>query len=320
MAWGLLVLGAPALAVVIRARHVASESAPTVVASLAAIRAVGAASFTRLQPPPDELLQLDDGAIELDVAASAPGHRFRVVTRDAEIDVPAGRLSVRAQARTLVAVRIFAGYAEVRAKGGGHASLRAGDEWTPDGSPPAPVAQAAPAPPVAMKATAPSPSKAGQPESRRLALAPSKGSARAQLAPTPQETPTVPVTASVPQRASFERGWSLLRAGDAAQAAAAFRECEEQAGGDAIAEDAAFWRAVALARANLSADARRELTRFVARYSASARAGEASAMLGWLLLDSGDTDGARRAFERAQTDKVDRVRASAASGLERLAH
>jgi hypothetical protein len=293
--------------------------------SLASIRAVGSASFTRLQPPPDELLMLDEGEIELGVAASCPGHRFRIRTGDAEIEVPAGRLSVHAHARMLVAVRVFGGYAEVRAKGGGHAALRAGDEWTAEASPRTTAIERPALPPVVerpapsrVSAAPAAPARAERPVSRTIALSPGKSPVRPLLAPTPSEPPSMPATASAPQRASFDRAWRLLRGGDAAQAATAFREVEQQAGGDAISEDAAFWQAVALARANLTADARRELTRFVAHYPGSARVGEASAMLGWMLLDSGDTEGARRAFERAVTDKVDRARASAQSGLERL--
>jgi TolA-binding protein len=124
--------------------------------------------------------------------------------------------------------------------------------------------------------------------------------------------------ASEPQRASFERGWRLLRSGEPRRAAEAFRAVETQSPGDAISEDALFWEAVSLARARLPAEARGALAAFVSRFPRSARVGEASAMLGWMLLDVGDTTGARGAFERAAGDRVDRVRASGTSGLQRL--
>jgi hypothetical protein len=48
--------------------------------SRASIRAIGDARFFRAQPPPDEIVRLDDGRIELDVIPLAAGERFRVVT------------------------------------------------------------------------------------------------------------------------------------------------------------------------------------------------------------------------------------------------
>src|SRR5206468_764484 len=97
-------------------------------ASLASIRAVGAAAFSRQQPPPDEIVRLDAGILEIDVSAPRGGRRFRVATDDAVIEAAEGRFSVEAEAHMMVAVRVFAGYAEVRARGG-HAGLHAGDEW-----------------------------------------------------------------------------------------------------------------------------------------------------------------------------------------------
>src|SRR5204862_7014222 len=67
----------------------ASVPAPPVTPSpsRASIRAIGDARFARVQPPPDELVRLDDGRIELDVVPLARGERFRVATDSGEVEV-----------------------------------------------------------------------------------------------------------------------------------------------------------------------------------------------------------------------------------------
>ncbi len=319
------VLASAAAATVLWTRARAPVPATTST-SLASIRAMGAAVFSRLQPPPDELVLLESGTLELDVAPSGKGRRFRIMTTDAAIEAPAGSFSIEASAHTLVAVRVFRGFVDVRTPGGGHAALRAGDEWrkapamTPEPTPSA-LTTALPSGGSPAMATKIGATKIGAPlapaerrPSRRLA----SPSPRA-LPSTPAETPAILDGASVPVRASFERGWLLLRAGQPAAAAVAFQDVDRQTRGEGIAEDAVFWQAVALARANQAADARGALSTFITRFPSSARVGEASAMLGWMLFDSGDRTGARAAFARAANDRVDRVRSSAQSGLARLA-
>jgi hypothetical protein len=249
------------------------QGAPEATTSWASIRAVGSAAFSRA-PSPEAVVRLESGTLELDLGPAQPGRRFRVMTEDAVVESAESRFSVEAEGHMLVAVRVFAGYAEVRAHGG-HALLRAGDQWFHQGT----------------HAAAES------------AMVPSPPSTRAEHQPRP---------------ASFERAWRLLNAGRAADAAEAFRDVEASSRGDAIVEDALFWRGVSLERADRPADARAVLLQFTARFPHSERIGEASAMLGWILLEAGDMDEARRAFERAENDKVDRVRASARSGLARL--
>jgi TolA-binding protein len=294
-------------------------------ASLASIRAVGATSFARLQPPPDELVRLDTGTLQITVGRVGDGRRFRVATDDAVIDASEGRLRVEASAHMLVAVRVFAGYADVKAKGE-RAALRAGDEWTREPSDAIASHEepaAAPSPPRAPvtsrthEAASP-PAPHALPSLAQGARTTPRSSTVASLVPAPPAAPGPHAGGSVAQRATFERAWTLLRSGDAAAAAAAFAQVDALAGDDAIAEDALFWQSVALARAQRKGEAEGTLRTFVSRYPSSARLGEASAMLGWMLLDEGDADGARRAFERAEHDRVDRVRASARSGLERL--
>jgi Tetratricopeptide repeat len=250
------------------------KGAPDATTSWASIRAVGSTTFSRA-PSQQEVVRLESGTLELDVGPAPPGRRFRVVTDDAVVESAESRFSVEVEGHMLVAVRVFAGYAEVRAHGG-HALLRAGDQWFHQGT---------------------------QAAAESASVVPSPPSTRAEHLPRP---------------ASFERAWRLLNAGRAADAAEAFRDVEAKSRGDAIVEDALFWRGVSLERADRPADARAVLLQFTSRFPHSERIGEASAMLGWILLEAGDMDEARRAFERAENDKVDRVRASARSGLARL--
>jgi hypothetical protein len=57
---------------------------------------------------------------------------------------------------------------------------------------------------------------------------------------------------------------------------------------------------------------------FLTRYPSSPRAGEISAMLGWLLVRVDDDEGARRRFSAAIHDHVEAVRTSARAGLAAL--
>ena len=118
--------------------------------------------------------------------------------------------------------------------------------------------------------------------------------------------------------AAFERGWALLRDRRFGAAADAFADLERRSRGNAIVEDALFWRGVAFARAGDKTQARAAVETFLGRFPRSPRGGEASAQLGWLLLDDGDRDGARPLFERAARDPSEHVRASARAGLQQV--
>jgi TolA-binding protein len=88
--------------------------------------------------------------------------------------------------------------------------------------------------------------------------------------------------------------------------------------GSKVAEDASYWQSVALARAGQSAKAARAFESFLGAYPRSTRAGEASAMLGWILFDARDYQGAARRFRAAIQDPSARVRRSASDGLNAL--
>jgi TolA-binding protein len=259
--------------------------------SRASIRAIGDARFARVQPPPEEIVRLDEGRIELDVVPLAPGERFRVVTGNGEVEVRGTSFEVLAADHRLVAVSVSRGRVEVRSGGGGLAVLDAGDRWeqgpTPD---PAAAAPTAPQLPLADAA----PARTGPGRRHRASQRP-----------------------SAIESALFHSGWESLRAGNARDAAETFAELERRAQGRGIQEDALYWRAVATARCKESANAGRLFQEFLAKFPRSARRGEAAVALGWILVDAGEVGEARRAFQQAASDPAASVRGSAAEGIRR---
>ena len=257
-------------------------------ASRAAVRAVGAARFVRVQAPPDEIIRLDEGTIVLEVASLPRGERFRVQTDDGVVEVRGTRFEVSAAQRKLVAVSVSKGRVEVRSEAGALAVLDPGDEWVHKPTPaPPPAAVAAPAPSLRASAKLP----ASEPTSREQATRAAK--------------------------MSFDRAWSLLRQGHARDAAALFAEVERVASDAGTREDALYWRAVATARTGDAAEAQRLFVELLQRFPRASRSGQAATALGWLLIDSGDTAAAARAFEHAINDQSPAIRASAAEGLRR---
>ncbi|MCB9572355.1 MAG: FecR domain-containing protein [Kofleriaceae bacterium] len=107
---------------------------------------------------------------------------------------------------------------------------------------------------------------------------------------------------------AFRTGWDHLRAGRFAAAAAAL---EAAAADPGLAEDAAYWAAVAWGRAGDDACARAGLAGFLDDHPASPHAGDAHLALAWLLRDAGDDAAAARHLAAAADDDDPRVRAAA---------
>ena len=283
--------------------------------SRAAIRAIGAARFTRVQLPPDDVVRLDDGTIVIEVAPLPGGERFRVKTEDGEVEVRGTRFQVSASRGKLTAVTVASGHVEVRSAGGGHVVLDPGDEWVSGAE------EAVNGPNGAtsnetggLKRNQPGEAAASGEPARPLSK--SRGS-RAPAGPGVVDQTADPSSPFHAARASFDRAWSLLRQGDARRAAALFAEVERTSGDGDIAEDALYWQSVATARAGERHEARALFEGFLRRFPSSSRAGGAAAALGWLYVENGQTDEARRAFERATEDPSPVVRASARDGLRR---
>jgi TolA-binding protein len=293
--------------------------------SRASIKAIGHARFGRVQFQPDEIVRVDEGEIELEIAPLHANERFRVVTEDGEVEVRGTSFKVSVSNQSLAAVHVWRGRVEVRSRGGALAVLDAGDDWerdaaasartSPEGARVGAAAEAkrpdhiarASAVDVAPPRAAPG----------RHAKAPNAARALRMAALEPKEKSAARDDGPLPAAASFGHAWSRLRAGDAPGAAAEFAEVERLARGRDIEEDALYWRAVAVGRAGDAAGARTLFGAFLERFPASSRVGEAAAELGSLLLDSGQLRAARRAFERAALDPSARVQARAQEGLRR---
>lgn len=268
--------------------------------------------FDRVASWPDYEVRVRTGRVSFDVGPVQRGERFRVMTADSELEVRGTRFVVEATQDRLVMVLVDEGTVEVRMPSHEPITVRAGERWSPprtaqrDDVVPGPVAPGAESQvtrhEVETTVDAPATTK------RSPAVeAPRKPAISVEpVAPTPVHVK--------PSAAEFRRGWTLLRAGDAGGASKAFAKACSDAGADAR-EDACYWSGVAAKRAGQTSAARDALARFISSFPSSSRAGEAAALLGWLLYDGGDLDGAERRFRAAAKDRVPSVRESAERGL-----
>ena len=119
-----------------------------------------------------------------------------------------------------------------------------------------------------------------------------------------------------PAELAFSEGWQAFRSGDYPGAIAGMRRARQAAPASALAEDARYWEAVALARQGSMAQSRAVMEEFLRRFPGSPRAGEVSAMLGWFLVESHEWTAAERRFRMAESDRAPAVRESAKKGLE----
>ena len=271
------------------------------------VRAAAGARFARESAAPDEVVRLDDGSITIDVAPLGPGERFRVRVGDAVIEGRPGSFAATARRGELASIQVTAGTVEMSSKVYEHVVVVAGERWDNKVTV-APqrdtlldtVAEALP-PPVASE--------------RRADRAPTRPAVSASADPPTGPAVAVAKRADAPVAQHFTRGFEQLKAGDPAAALVQFDEALAANPRDALAEDVMFWRGVALGRLGRTQDALAALARFIDSYPQSRRLGEASAMAGWMLLESGRLDDAERSFKVAARDRDPSVQASAARGL-----
>jgi TolA-binding protein len=297
------------------------------------VHAHAGAQFALAAEPPDELVRLRDGTIDLDVQPLLDGERFRVVVGAAEVEVRGTSFEVVARGDALVAVQVVHGRVEVRRPGLAPIVLTAGQGWQATGAAPtvtagaegapAPIAPApiAPAPiapaPIAPAPIAPAPiaphgHRSPPPIAPPIAIAPP-----VETPPIPAPAPA-PVRAPDPQEVAFVAGWDAMRRGDFSTAARAFARVYALTSEGPLAEDGAYWHAVAVARAGRSAEAIGAFRGFLAEFPRSNHVGAAAAMLGWMLVDTGDLEEARTRFRAAAADPSAAVQASARDGLQAL--
>jgi TolA-binding protein len=282
------VVGAAVLAMVLIPH---GKKAPTIVATnirpaptpapeihRARIHSDVGATFSLERGQPDELVRLRQGSIVVDVEPLHTGERFRVAVQNAEIEVHGTVFQVVAQDDRLERVDVWRGVVVVRTAGKDPVELKAGGHWEVPGREKPPI----------------------QRHQRRASAIAESGSSSAIA------------------EAAFGDGWKALRANDFAEAAASFERAAAAAGDHPLAEDAWFWKAVSQARMGFQKTATASLAAFIQRFPRSPRVGEASAMLGWLLIEQDDIDGAAARFSVAAKDRVSNVRESARLGLEEI--
>ena len=284
----------------------------------------GGARYLRASEGAEEIVRLSDGTLTVRVAALAPGERFRLVTGDAELVASDAAFDVTAASDRLRGVRVIRGAVELRAAGSGPRMLHEGEKWTgvialAPAEPPVPAPVPVPVPvPEAATVELLKPRKARVRERDLTENAPVLDAPPAPLAAqaTVDAAPPAPATRvrSEAQRA-FADGWSAIRSGQFQAAAGAFERAAGLATDARTIEDARYWRAVALGRDGRVAEAVTAFTDYLATYPRSARAGEASVILGWFELERADLDAAERHFAAGTQDSSAAVRKSAAEGL-----
>jgi ferric-dicitrate binding protein FerR (iron transport regulator) len=310
-----------ALAVgVVLLAHGPSEPLPQKVATGEARRALvhaqKGADHVLLGSQPDEIVRLTEGTIAVEVEKLGAKERFRVVTGDAEVEVRGTAFDVTAANDVLVGVRVWSGMVEVRPRGREVVLLAPGEQWqVPEGDRDEGVRTVE----AAVSQGTPSWERSVRTGVNRDRLANDSSAGAVDPRGTREEAgaggggpgsgpPTEPA------EAAFNAGWDALRLGRPAEAAKLFGRAADLGRGEAMIEDAVFWRAVALDRAGAHGPAADGMREFLQRFPSSVRRGEVSVMLGWKLLASGDPAGARVLFESALSDPVHWVRASAARG------
>ncbi|HKE14701.1 MAG TPA: tetratricopeptide repeat protein [Kofleriaceae bacterium] len=289
---------------------IARTAPPRAVHARGHILAHAAARYMRASSAPDEIVRLVDGTLSIEVEPLQRGERFRVIIGDAEIEVRGTAFDITAAADHLRAVRVMHGLVEVRPSGGTAILVGGGQAWQPT-----PAAAAAAAAALADETAArPEATDAGASPSPRSRPSPSRRAFQSRVDPRP-----APSGRPAAQQA-FDEAWTAMRAGQFARAAEAFARAAHDDDSAPLAEDARYWRAVALARGGDASAAREAFDAFIRAFPSSPRAGEASVMLGWLLFDGRDYTGAARRFRAAVTDPSPRVRSSAAQGLQAVEH
>ncbi len=257
--------------------------------------------YAVVTPRPRETVRLWEGTLALEVDPLGPGERFVVEVGDGEVEVRGTKFTVIARADRLVRVEVSRGRVEVRPRGATLVVLETGQSWT------APVERARANEPAARALPPPAPQVRGP--VRRVA----------QRASMDVEHATEPMQRQAQQEAQYDDAWDALRAHDYKKAADGFERVLRDAPSAPLADEAAFWRATALARGDDSQAALSAFRQMLDAYPRSPRRGEASTILGWLLIAAHAPNEAADRFRAAIDDAHADVRASAREGLETVA-
>jgi TolA-binding protein len=263
----------------------------------------------------DEIVRLRGGRVSVAVERLEPDQRFRVVAGDGEVEVRGTAFDVVVVEDRLESVVVHHGLVVVRLRGEAPVEVAGGQHWSRVSVPvPVPVPDPVPVdPPADMRPRTPSdPLEDPLPP---IAAVPTP--APGAVTGTGTGTGTEP-EADSPIESDFRSGRLALRDGDFATAADLFLRAIASDPDAPLAEDARYWRAVALARAGKDTDAHDTLEAFLLRHPTSMHAGRASLMLGNLLVKAGNLDAARPRYQAALADSDPEVRAAARKALDAL--
>lgn len=266
----------------------------------------------------DEIVRLRGGRVSVSVEHLAPDQRFRVVAGDGEVEVRGTAFDVVVVDDRLEGVIVHHGLVAVRLRGESPVEVAGGQRWTRasgvtkvavlDPVPSDPVPVPVPVNPSAAPRPAPHPQPVPPPDPLPLPVPD----------PLPLPEPQPETASDSPTEIAFREGRLALRDGDFGSAADLFLRAIAADPEAPLAEDARYWRAVALARAGKDIDAHDTLEAFLLRHPTSMHAGRASLMLGNLLVKSDDFPGARKRYQAALDDSDPDVRAAARKALDAL--
>jgi hypothetical protein len=240
------------------------------------------ADFSQKSTPTEELISLQSGTLELKIGATTPSQRLKLRVSEDELVAISAHFFVTA-AYGLESVEVKSGAVEIIPAIGKKQLLTDGEHWqAPPKSPP--------------EAPIKTPTK--------LSNKPSNAA--------PTSTPTLMLLGP---EIAFQEGVSAMKEGRFIEASAHFEEASKS---PSLSQEALFFQAVSLNKADLSAEAKVTLSSFLTLYPDSSHAGEAHAALGWMLFNEGNAEEARPHFTAALSDKANPIRESAERGLKRI--
>jgi hypothetical protein len=253
----------------------AGASAPTAAAPIepvaGAVVPSAGARWTQARADRIERVRLDDGTIDVHVRPQLPGERFLVVLPDGELEVRGTTFTVTVEGGATLRVHVDEGVVELRLQGAPPLRLGASDSWA------TPPAQA----PSVPRAPARSP---------RLGAAASTASGRVGPPAAASGSSQPPADDGA---AAYAAAMQRLRDGDDAEAASAFHAFLITYPRSAMAEDASFMEAVALARAGRADAAALAAEHHLASFPGSFHRKEAAILVARAATSRGDCGKAR---------------------------
>ncbi|MEZ4395218.1 MAG: FecR domain-containing protein [Polyangiales bacterium] len=244
-----------------------------------ALRPAAGARWSVRDEGGDTRVRLEEGAITLRVRRRRPGERFRVLLRDAEVEVRGTRFEVVARGGLLRAVRVDEGLVAVRRRGDAEQLLAAGSRYA---APEAPLPAPAPRPPPVVVAPPPPAPQALPPDA---------------LPPAPRR-PAASRHSVDPAR-DFRAGALAHARGDHGTAAESLaRFLDAAPAEDPRREDARYLRVLALRGARREGEALSEARRYLREFPSGLRRAEVASWAARALAARGDCAGASQAAEQ----------------------